>query len=135
MLQRTCPLSTSTQVIFGLLLALGYLVSPAMLIWGWARWAKLPKIRTIASVLSLLGFILAMASAFLAVLVVAYAQVHHFPYYDPLLLRIFRWGMLLSLCGIIFGIAGVWKPSSLRWHAPVSGLGMLAFWIIAAEGE
>jgi hypothetical protein len=98
-------------------------------------WAKSPKLRTIASVLSLIGFILATASALLVLLSAAYAQIHHFPYYDPLLLRIFRWGLLLSFCGMVFGIGGVWRLSSLRWHAPVSGLGMLAFWIMAAEGE
>jgi hypothetical protein len=82
-----------------------------------------------------MGFILATASALLAVLTTGYAQIHHFPYYDPLLLRIFRWGVLLSLCGIVFGIGGAWRPSPLRWHSPVSGLGMLAFWIMAASGE
>jgi hypothetical protein len=124
-----------TQLMFGILVALGFLVSPVMLVWGWVRWVKLPRPGTIVSVLSLIGFILATASALLAVLTTAYAQIHHFPYYDPLLLRIFRWGVLLSLCGIVFGISGVWRPSSLRWHAPVSGLGMLAFWIMAASGE
>jgi hypothetical protein len=53
----------------------------------------------------------------------------------PLLLRIFRWGGLLSLAGILFGICGVWRPGPLRWQAPVCGLGTLAFWLLAAEGE
>ena len=114
---------------------IGYLVSPTMLIWGWTRWAMSPKLRTIASVLSLVGFVFATASALLAISSIAYAEIHHFSYYDPLLLRIFRWGVLLSFCGVVFGIGGVWKPSSLRWHAPVSGLGMLLFWIMAASGE
>jgi hypothetical protein len=73
--------------------------------------------------------------AVLAASSVAYAQVHHFPFYDPLLLRIFRWGGLLSLAGILFGICGVWRPGPLRWQAPVCGLGTLAFWLLAAEGE
>jgi hypothetical protein len=85
--------------------------------------------------MSLLGFVLATASAMLAVSAIAYAQVHHFPYYDPLLLRIFAGGALLSIAGIVFGIGGVWRPSSLRWHAPVSGVCMLVFWIMMASGE
>jgi hypothetical protein len=60
---------------------------------------------------------------------------HHFPYYDPLLLRVFRIGVLISLGGIVFGISGVWRPSPLRWHAPVCAVGMLTFWILAASGE
>jgi hypothetical protein len=35
----------------------------------------------------------------------------------------------------VFGIGGVWRPGPLRWHAPICGLGMSAFWLLAAEGE
>ena len=40
------------------------------------------------------------------------------PFYDPLLLRIYRWGALLSLAGTAFALIGVWRPGPLRWHAP-----------------
>jgi len=128
-------MSTSTEVTFVILFIVGYVVPPILLIWGWLRWAIEPRLRTTPSILSLVGFVLATVSALLAILTIAYAQVHHFPYYDPLLLRIFRWGALLSLGGILFGIAGVWRPSAIRWHAPACSLGMLAFWILAASGE
>ena len=128
-------MSISVQIIFGILIVLGYLVTPVALIWGWTRWARRPKQQTVSAILSLFGFIFATASGILAVSSVAFAQVHHFPYYDPLLLRIFRWGGLLSLAGILFGISGVWRPGPLRWHAPACGVGMLAFWLLAAEGE
>jgi hypothetical protein len=105
-----------------------------VLIWGWARWINHPKLRTVPSILSLTGFVLAMASALLAVSSIAYAQViHGFRFYDPLLMRLFRWGILLSLGAIMFGVGGVWRPSSLRWHAPVAAIGTLAFWAMAAE--
>lgn len=58
-----------------------------------------------------------------------------FRYYDPRLLKIFRWGILLSLAGIVLGISGVWRPSSLRWHAPASTVGTLMFWIMAVSME
>jgi len=131
----TPPVSISIQIIFGILMALGYLVTPVMLIWGWMRWARQPQQRTVAAILSLIGFTFGTASAILAVSTIAYAHVHHFPFYDPLLLRIFRWGGVLSLAGIGFGISGVWRTGPLRWHAPVCGLGMFAFWLLAAEGE
>jgi hypothetical protein len=121
--------------MFGILFAVGYLASPIMVIWGWARWFSQPKLRTAPSILSLIGFVLATASAVLAVSSIAYAHFHHFPFYDPLLLRIFRWGALLSLGAIIFGVGGAWRRSSLRWHAPISGFGMLTFWTLAASGE
>src|SRR5579862_8967279 len=105
--------SPSVQIVFGILVALSYIVSPAMLIWGWTRWARRPKLRTATSILSLFGFTLATASAALAVSSVVYAHFHHFDFYDPLLLRIFRRGFLLSLGGILFGVGGVWRQNSL----------------------
>jgi hypothetical protein len=91
--------------------------------------------RTVFSILSLIGFSLKTTSAILGMLTIAFAQLHHFEFYDPLLLRIFRWGILLSLAGIPFSIAGVWRASSLRWLAPACSIGTLAFWILAAAGE
>ena len=123
------------QVMFVILIAIGYLASPVVLVWGWLRWVRLPKLRTAPSALSFGGFVLTTASALLAVGTIAYARVHHFPYYDPLLLRIFRWGALLSLGGIVLGIGGVWRPNSLRWHAPASAVCMLTFWIMVASME
>ena len=128
-------MSISTDIIFGILIVIGYLVTPVALIWGWTGWVRQPRQRTVPAILSLTGFVFATASAVLAASSVAYAQVHHFPFYDPLLLRIFRWGSLLSLAGILFGIGGAWRPGPLRWQAPACGLGMLAFWVLAAEGE
>jgi hypothetical protein len=105
-LEGTAAVSISIQVMFGILVAIGYFVTPVALIWGWTRWARQPRQRTVPALLSLIGFVLATASAILAVSSVAYAQVHHFPYYDP-----------------------------LRWHALICGLGTFAFWLLAAEGE
>jgi len=128
-------MSTSSEVTFGILFIVGYLGPPILLIWGWSRWVKQPKMRSAPSILSLTSLILASVSALLAVSTMAYAQVHHFPFYDPLLLRIFRWGALLSVGRFLFGIAGLWRPSPLRWHAPACGFAMLTFWILAAAGE
>ena len=134
--EEVLPLSISTQVIFWVLAAAGYFVLPTALIWGWARWINLPKLRTVSSILSLTGFVLATASALLGVSSIAYAQgIHDFRFYDPRLMRMFRWGFLLSLGAIVFGLGGVWRSSSVRWHAPVAAIGTLAFWVMAAEGE
>jgi hypothetical protein len=134
--EEVLPLSMSSKVIFGVLVAAGYLVSPIVLIWGWGRWIRQPKLWTMLSMLSLTGFVLATASALVAVSSIACAQViHGFRFYDPLLMRIFRCGVLLSLGAIVFGLGGVCRPSPLRWHAPIAAIGTLAFWVMAAEGE
>jgi hypothetical protein len=128
-------MSASDGIVFGILLVLSYVGTPILLIWGWKRWASQPRLRTIPSILSMIGFIFATASALLAVSTIALAQVHHFAFYDPLLLRIFKWGFLLSLAGVLFGLSGIWRSSPIRWHSPVAGLGMLGFWFIASMGE
>jgi len=128
-------MSIFIQVVFFALIVFSYVISPVVLIWGWVRWVERSNLRTVSSILSLFGFILATASALLAVSSIAYAQAHAFRFYDPSLLRIFRWGALLSIAGLLLGIGGVWRKNSLRWHSPVSALGTLAFWLLAAEGE
>ena len=74
-------------------------------------------------------------SAILAVSSIAYAQVHRFGFHDPSLMKIMRWGLMLSLAGFQFAVGGAWRKSSLRRHAPVCTFGTFAFWILAAEGE
>jgi hypothetical protein len=73
----------------------------------------------------------------LAISSVTYAHIlpNGFPFYDPTLMRIYRWGALLSAAGFCLGIGGLWRKNSLRWHSPIGAFGMLAFWLLAAEGE
>jgi hypothetical protein len=124
------------QIIFDITKGLGWIVAPALLIWGWMRWVGQPNRWTITSILSLGGFLLATTSALLAVSTMMYARViGGFTFYDPLLMRIYRIGMLLSLSGIVLGVCGVWRPNSLRWHSPASAAGMFAFWAWAAGTE
>jgi uncharacterized BrkB/YihY/UPF0761 family membrane protein len=109
---------------------------PAVMIWGWVRWTKREKQWTVFSILSLIGFVLATASGLLAISSSLYAlKIGGFPFFDPMLMRIYRWGTLLSATGIIFAMVGVWRPSSLRWHALISAAGTLMFWIASATGE
>jgi hypothetical protein len=117
------------------LLLIAYIITPVSLIWGWIRWGRTPKSETISSILSMVGLILATCSAILAVSSVAYANVHAFRFYDPLLMKIFKWGILLSAVGFFIGVGGIWRKNSLRWHSPLSSLGMLVFWVLAAAGE
>jgi hypothetical protein len=119
------------------LFAIGiYLAVPAAMILGWVRWIRRRQPLTLSSILSLIGFTLASASGLLSISSVLYAQtIGGFPYYDPSLLRIYRWGVLLSLAAIVFAISGAWRPGPLRWYAPTCAAGMLVFWFMSASGE
>jgi len=123
-------------VFFAVMVAMGYLLAPMMLIWGWIRWINKREKLGRPFFLSLIGFILSTASGVLAVSAIVYAvTIHGFQFYDPRLLRIYLWGFLLSAGGIVLGLTGVSAPNALRWQAPLAGLGMLAFWMSAAAGE
>ncbi|HLY97878.1 MAG TPA: hypothetical protein VKT33_02310 [Candidatus Angelobacter sp.] len=123
--------------ILWVLLFIGiYGITPALLIWGWMRWARHAKPQTLLSRFSLTGFILATLSAVLALSTLVYAQATGgFRYWDPHLLWIYRIGTVLSLIGLISGVSGMWRTSPVRWHAPLCSLGMLVFWIMSAAGE
>jgi hypothetical protein len=109
---------------------------PALLIWGWVRWAKKEMPRSRSSTLSLVGFALATASATLAVCTHLYAVfVSSFPVYDPTLLKIYACGCLLSVGGIGFAFAGTGRPNPVRWLAPVCAVGTLVFWLLAMGSE
>jgi|SRR2546428_3974851 len=122
----------SIVVILGISM---YIAMPVVLVWGWVRWSKCTQPRTVFSTLSLIGFTLATASGLLAIFTIFYAFAIGFRYYDPPLLRIYRWGLLLSLSGFLFAISGVWRSNPLRWHAPAGAVGMFLFWFVAASSE
>jgi len=110
--------------------------TPVLLVAGWLRWAKLRQRASLLSVFSVIGFTLATLSVLLYVSSILYAHaIGGFPYYDPLLMRIYRWGGRLSLSGLAFGIAGCWRPNPLRWYAPLASVAVFLFWCLAAMGE
>ncbi|HYM76211.1 MAG TPA: hypothetical protein VE377_09560 [Candidatus Dormibacteraeota bacterium] len=113
-----------------------YFGLPLVTIWGWARWARRSHSRSASAILSLIGFTLATTSLVLAIASVAYAhRIGGFPYYDPLLLRIYGTGTLLSILALLFSLGGVWRPNLLRWHATICSTCTLLFWFASAMGE
>jgi hypothetical protein len=121
----------------GVLLAFLVYFGPIVLIgWGWVRWEKSSQHFEWGSALSLVGFVLASAACLLGVGTTIYARaIGGFPFYDPRLLRIYRWGILLSLLGLLCSVAGIWHRNSIRWHAPLASLGMLVYWFLSAASE
>ncbi len=112
------------------------LLIPALLIWGWIRWAQYDLPRSRSSTFSLIGFSLATASATLALLTHLYARfVRNFPVYDPVLLRVIAAGSLLSILAIAFAVAGAGRPNPVRWLAPICAVGTLMFWLLAMTSE
>jgi hypothetical protein len=108
------------------------LVIPALLLWGWIRWIRTEIPHTLASTLSLIGFSFATSSAVLAIFAHLYARfIRSFPFYDPVLLKIYACGCLLSSLGIAFAVGGTARRGPLRWLAPACAFGTLIFWLLA----
>jgi hypothetical protein len=96
-----------------------YVALPAGIIAGWIRWLRRRAPETRFSFLSLLAFGLATCSGLLALISLIYAHaIGGFPYYDPRLLRFYRWGSILADVGLVLGIIGCWRRNPLRWYAP-----------------
>src|SRR5208282_3120713 len=103
---------------------------------GWIRWARQSQPRNVFSYLALIGFSSATVSLIIAVARLLYARkIGGFPYGDPRLFRIFPWGGLTALGGLLFAVAGVWRRSALRWHALALSLGPVFFWFALADGR
>jgi tellurite resistance protein TehA-like permease len=113
-----------------------YIAVPAVIVWGWLRWTNLKKQWTAFPILSLVGFAVATISGLLAITGAIFARaVGGFSFFNPTLLEIYWCGPLLSVTGMIFAIIGLWRPNSLRWHAPICAFGTLLFWIAMATAE
>jgi hypothetical protein len=124
------------STILSLLATIALLALPVVMVWGWVRWKRREKPVTWFSILSLIGLALATVSESLAISTVIYARVSGgFEYYDPVLMKIYAWGTLLSVTGLTIAIIAVWRPSSLRWYALVCTAGTLLYWLVQSANE
>ena len=94
-------MTNAIEQVIALVYAVGILiVLPLAIVAGWIRWAKNRPLLASFSLLSLVAFGLVTCSGLLAVYSLIYAHaIGGFPYYDPRLLRFYRWGGMLSLGG------------------------------------
>ena len=111
-----------------------YVALPAVIVVGWVRWARNRQARTTWP--SVAGLALGTASALLAIGAMLYSRsARASRSTNPALLRIYRWGLLLSVAGLIFGAVGLRWSGPVRWYAPAAAAGTLLFWVAAAAGE
>lgn len=129
-------MSNALESIALVLIVVLYISLPILTIWGWTRWATHSRTHDLPAMLSVIGFAFGTASIVLAIGSLVYAHaVRSFPFYDPLLLRIYGTGSTFSLLGILFSLVGVWRPNPIRWHAALCSAGTLLFWVFSAIGE
>jgi len=122
-------MSSLLGVLFGICVCFGL---PAMTIWGWFRWAQQRDFKQFGSFVSLIAFICATLSGMLALFSVVYVQSAQLTAYDFRWARLLRIGLLISASAVLLSLFGIWRRSSLRWHAPACAIGMLFVWAMMA---
>jgi len=113
-----------------------WVLVPVTLGWALNRWRKstqrfqTPEWR---SRLAVAAFSLGGLSALLWFVIVIWALVGGgFRYYDPILLRSFGLGLLLSLGGFVLSLPAKGK---LRWPGCIISCAMVFMWLVAASME
>jgi hypothetical protein len=92
-----------------------------------------PMQRDSSSIAALAGFVLATASALIAIWLRSYGfAIGGFAHGDPLLTASFRTGMALSGVGVLLALSGLRPPTRLRWLGVGWALLGLASWLLAA---
>ena len=85
------------------------------------------------SIAALAGFVLATASALIAIWLWAYGfAVGGLAHGDPLLIASFRTGLALSGAGLLFALVGLRPATRTRWFGVACALLGLLFWASTA---
>lgn len=124
------------QLFLGTLFVGGFLAAPTLLVWGWVRWISHPGRRDQSAALSFAGFLLATASALLAIAAIVYSFfIGGFPHYDRRLLAVDVCGVGLSLLGVMLSGLGTARVNLIRWQSVGCSVGTLLFWIASISSE
>jgi hypothetical protein len=107
-----------------------------LICWAWVSFVKSGLFQKKTVVFSAISLICASCSALLAIgTSIGAKAIGGFGFYDPRLMRIYFFGWLFSLTGIVFGIVGAFFRNSLRWQAPLAAFGTFLFWLGCAATE
>lgn len=109
---------------------------PFIIIYGWVRWISRDLVEAARARISMAGHSLATLAFVLALASVLFSfTIGGFQYWDGSLIKLYKWGILLSLAGLLLGGIGMFRPGPLRWLAPLGSLSSLLFWLGASLGE
>ena len=113
--------------MMGLCIALAaFVAAPSTLVIGWMRVAKHAHPRT---AVSLAGFVLGTSSLTPLIYCLTFEGLRLHTYV-PSLFRVYQWGTVFAVSGLIVSIGGVLQKNSLRWIAPLLSLSMIVLWRI-----
>jgi hypothetical protein len=120
------------MILFAAFWFVSMLATPLALIVGWTRFKRHPRQTGFCGWAGFFSLMTATVSALLAIGALMHGG---WKYYDPLLMKIYGAGLLVSTLGLVLGILGLFRRGDLRWIGAVASFGMLMFWFGAAISE
>lgn len=123
--------------IFTALFVYGYIVTPALTVYSWLRWARSQRRRSRRVRVSLAGLGVASAALLFGIGVVAASSIYHgvFLYVAPGLRLVYGAGILLSAVAVLITLFGAFQDNPIRLKALFVALGALDFWFLAGSGQ
>src|SRR5438270_11647864 len=98
--------------------------------WGWRSWLQgRPEGLRFGVICSIVALVFASVSALLKIGTGLYARFTDIPFMDPVLLRIYRVGMVTALLGLVSSVPGMGTKNPLRWKAPALSAALLLMWL------
>jgi hypothetical protein len=101
---------------------------------GWVQWFQEPRHSGVCPKLSFVGMFLTTATVFGLLAFAIYAVIFgvRFSIHYDLLASIYKFFAPLCVLGFLFGLAGIWRRSPLRWYAPACAFFAACVWLIGA---
>ena len=123
--------------LFTALFAYGYIITPALTVYSWFRWAGSQRRRSRRVRISLLGLSVATFAIILGITAVAASSIHHgiFLYMAPRFRNLYLFGLATSLIAVLITLVGAFQDGPLRLKALVIALGAVDLWFLAGSGQ
>src|SRR3974390_3284555 len=119
-----------------LFLLFSFVVWPFAVVFGWVCWARSDRQNSFLPKLSLASHSFAALSLLVGLAAVLFADsAQGFNFWDPGLLKIYRAGFALSVCGLGLSVIGATRANPLRWSAPLAAIASTLFWIASIATE
>jgi hypothetical protein len=111
-----------------------FVLTPAVMAWGWTRYVKNPNNWSVPSIFSLCGLALATLSSVFSIMFLLHAHsMTSIWIFDQWANFLFD-GFFFTLIAIVFGFVGLLKRNPLRWPALVCASITFPFWFVVGVG-
>lgn len=122
-------------LLFTGLFAYACVISPALALYSWYRWARSKRRGSRKTYVSLAALCVTTCSFTLGIVSVAHSSIHNrtFLYLSPTRTHLYVLGLITASLATLVGIVGAFQPNPIRLKALITALGAVAFWFLAGS--